>query len=77
MFRKMFFVHALIAEADANIINALIAATNQAFEWKLVRNAKIEILVKRVHMRNEWVRIGAASRGFEYWNINLNKAMVI
>ena len=77
MLWEMFFIHALITEAWTDIINLFVAATNQTLERKLVRNAKIEILIKRIHMSDEWICVSAARRSLENRNINLNKAVVV
>ena len=70
-------VHALVAEDPADLIDALQAADDQSFEIQLERNAELEVLVKRVGMRDERTRRGAACIGDEHGRLDLDKALCV
>ena len=42
-----------------------------------MRNTKIEILIERIHMSHEWVRIGTTRSDFEHWDIYFDKTVVV
>ena len=75
MFRQMFVVDAFVAEARADVENFVETATKQAFEREFLGNAKIIVLVERVHVRHERIGIGATGRAFEDRSINFDEAV--
>src|SRR5690606_3525545 len=60
------------------VVHLFESGAKQPFERQLVADPQIKRLVaKRIHMRDERVGVGAASRVLKYWNVNFDEAVLI